>query len=218
VASPDLGMAGSYDYQLVALSVLIAVLASYAALDLAGRVTAAGATRMLWLGGGATAMGIGIRSTHYGGMLAFRLPVPVQHDWPTVLVSLLAAVFASTVALFVPSRKKMGWLRATIGSVFMGSAIFVARAQHFRGGNGGDCDCYLGPASGKKRAYRFDHRLGGARCTGERKLRSGIDGRANAGDGWLRGCRRDREKEKLTRMHIPIITTTANALKSGEER
>jgi NO-binding membrane sensor protein with MHYT domain len=38
VASPDLVMAGSYDYQLVALSVLIAVLASYAALDLEGRV------------------------------------------------------------------------------------------------------------------------------------------------------------------------------------
>jgi len=34
---------GSHDYALVALSVLIAMFASYAALDLAGRVTAAGA-------------------------------------------------------------------------------------------------------------------------------------------------------------------------------
>lgn len=51
---------GSYDYRLVALSVLISVFASYAALDLAGRVTSAHANaRRLWLGGGAVAMGTG---------------------------------------------------------------------------------------------------------------------------------------------------------------
>jgi NO-binding membrane sensor protein with MHYT domain len=115
-------MAGSYDYRLVALSILIAVLASYAVLDLAGRVTAArGTTRMPWLGSGATAPGIGIWSVHYVGMLAFRLPVSVQYDWSTVFVSLLTAVFASAVGLFVASRKKMGLLRASLGSAFMGS-------------------------------------------------------------------------------------------------
>src|SRR5712692_875544 len=124
MTSPDLVMVGSYDFRLVALSVVIAVLASYAALDLAGRVTSArGGVRSLWLNGGATPMGIGIWSMHYVGMLAFRLPVPVQYDWPTVLVSLLAAIFASGVALFVVSRKKMGSFRAMVGSVFMGSAI-----------------------------------------------------------------------------------------------
>jgi two-component system sensor histidine kinase/response regulator len=122
--SPDHLLLGSYDYRLVALSVVIAVLASYAALDLAGRVTSArGGARSLWLSGGAMAMGIGIWSMHYVGMLAFRLPVPVQYDWPTVLVSLLAAIFASAIALFVVSRKQMGLFRAMVGSVFMGSAI-----------------------------------------------------------------------------------------------
>src|SRR5713226_1377987 len=115
---------GSYDYRLVALSVVIAVLASYAALDLAGRVTSArGGVRSLWLSGGATAMGIGIWSMHYVGMLAFRLPIPVRYDWPTVLLSLLAAIFASAIALFVVSREKMGLFRAIVGSVFMGGAI-----------------------------------------------------------------------------------------------
>jgi PAS domain S-box-containing protein len=121
---PEVAMVGSYDYRLVALSVVIAVLASYAALDLAGRVTSArGGARSLWLGGGATAMGMGIWSMHYVGMLAFRLPVPVQYDWPTVLLSLLAANLASAIALFVVSRAKMGLLRAVVGSVFMGGAI-----------------------------------------------------------------------------------------------
>ena len=126
-----LGMVGYYDYRLVALSVFIAILASYAALDLAGRITSAqGRVRLLWLSGGALAMGLGIWSMHYIGMLAFRLPVPVKYDWPTVLLSLLAAVFASAVALFVVSRRKMGLFRATVGSIFMGGGI---AAMHYIG-------------------------------------------------------------------------------------
>src|SRR5882724_1360880 len=124
-------MVGSYNYHLVALSVLIAVFASYAALDLAGRTTAAsGRVRFAWLAGGATAMGVGIWSMHYIGMLAFSLYVPVFYDWPTVLLSLIAAVFASAVALFVISRQKMGWLRALAGSAIMGSGIAT---MHYTG-------------------------------------------------------------------------------------
>jgi PAS domain S-box-containing protein len=124
-------MIGHYDYRLVALSVLIAVLASYTALDLAGRTTAArGRVRLTWLAGGATAMGVGIWSMHYIGMLAFSLPVLVLYDWPTVLLSLMAAVFAAAVALFVVSRKKMGWPRALAGSAIMGSGIAT---MHYTG-------------------------------------------------------------------------------------
>jgi PAS domain S-box-containing protein len=115
---------GSYNYALVALSVLIAMFASYAALDLAGRVTAAGGwTRVFWLLGGAGAMGIGIWSMHYIGMLAFILPIPVAYHWPTVLLSLFAAVVASVIALYVVSRQKMGASRAVAGSVLMGAGI-----------------------------------------------------------------------------------------------
>src|SRR5258708_12823664 len=115
---------GSYNYALVALSVLIAIFASYAALDLAGRVTAAGGwTGVVWLLGGAGAMGTGIWSMHYIGMLAFILPIPVAYHWPTVLLSLFAAVLASVVALGVVSLQKMGWFRALAGSFLMGAGI-----------------------------------------------------------------------------------------------
>src|ERR1700746_559820 len=115
---------GSYNYALVALSVLIAMFASYAALDLAGRVTAAvGWSRAVWLLGGAGAMGTGIWSMHYIGMLAFVLPVPLAYHWPTVLLALLAAILASVVALGVVSRQKMGASRAVAGSVLMGAGI-----------------------------------------------------------------------------------------------
>jgi len=117
-------MTGSYDYRLVTLSVVMAVCAAYAALDLAGRTTASrGRVRLVWLAGGAAAMGLGIWSMHYIGMLAFLLPVPVFYDWPTVVVSLFAAIFASGVALFVVSRRRMDWSDALAGSVIMGGGI-----------------------------------------------------------------------------------------------
>jgi PAS domain S-box-containing protein len=124
-------MIGSYDYRLVVLSVLIAICAAYAALDLASRVTAAtGRVRLAWLAGGAIAMGLGIWSMHYIGMLAFSLPVPVLYDWPTVLLSLMAAVFASAVALLVVSRQKLSWVRAMVGSAIMGGGIAT---MHYTG-------------------------------------------------------------------------------------
>jgi PAS domain S-box-containing protein len=115
---------GSYNYALVAVSVVIAIFASYAALVLAGRVTAAGGwTRIVWLLGGAGAMGTGIWSMHYIGMLAFILPVPLAYHWPTVLISLLAAIISSAIALYVVSRPQMSALRAFVGSVLMGAGI-----------------------------------------------------------------------------------------------
>jgi PAS domain S-box-containing protein len=123
--SHEMMLAGVYDYRLVVLSVVIAILASYAALDLAGRVTAAarGAQRAMWLTGGATAMGLGIWSMHYIGMLAFSLPVHIRYNWPTVLLSLLAAMLASAVALQVVSRRTMGRASVVVGSLAMGAGI-----------------------------------------------------------------------------------------------
>jgi PAS domain S-box-containing protein len=122
--SANAAMTGSYDYSEVARSVLIAVAASYAALDLAGRVTAAnGRIRLAWLGCGATAMGIGIWAMHFTGMLAFHLPVSVEYQWPTVLASLLVAILASAVALYVASRQHMGRVEALTGSLIMGGGI-----------------------------------------------------------------------------------------------
>jgi PAS domain S-box-containing protein len=124
-------LAGSYDPLVVVLSVLIAVLGAYAALDLAERVTAArGAIRLAWLIGGATAMGIGIWSMHYTGMLAFRSPVPVLYHWPTVLLSILAGVVSSAIALFVVSRTTFGWPAALAGSIFQGAGVV---ALHYTG-------------------------------------------------------------------------------------
>jgi diguanylate cyclase (GGDEF)-like protein/PAS domain S-box-containing protein len=122
---------GGYDYWLVTLSIVLAVFASYAALDLAGRVTSAhGWVRAIWLSCGAAALGLGIWAMHYVGMLALTMPMPVFYHLPTVVLSLLAAIAASGVALFVVSRPKMSVWRAIAGSVVMGGGI---AAMHYIG-------------------------------------------------------------------------------------
>ncbi|MBW4658294.1 MAG: GAF domain-containing protein [Drouetiella hepatica Uher 2000/2452] len=113
-----------YNIQLVTISVLIAVLASYTAIDMAGRVTATqGRAQIGWLVSGAVAMGAGIWSMHFIGMLAFRLPVLVYYDFLTVLVSVLPAIIASGLALFWVSRPTLGWLQLLGGSLLMGLGI-----------------------------------------------------------------------------------------------
>jgi signal transduction histidine kinase/DNA-binding response OmpR family regulator len=124
-------LAGTYNFGLVFVSVIIAFLAAYAALDLAGRVTASsGFVRKVWLCGGAFALGLGIWCMHYMGMQAFVLPVESLYDWPTVLLSLVAAVLASAAALFVVSRKEMTIASTAGGALLMGAGI---AAMHYIG-------------------------------------------------------------------------------------
>ncbi|MGA8619158.1 MAG: MHYT domain-containing protein, partial [Candidatus Sulfotelmatobacter sp.] len=96
---------GSYDYRLVGLSITLAMVASYAALDLAGRVTSTrgrGGLYGLVLG----AMGLGIWAMHDVGMLALTMPMTVFYHISTVALSRLAAISASGVALFVVSPEE----------------------------------------------------------------------------------------------------------------
>lgn len=119
-----IALPSGYNWPLVMLSVLIAMLAAYTTLDLAGRITAAKErTQLIWLGCGAIAMGTGIWSMHFIGMLALRLPLAVEYDVQIVLASVLPAVVASGLALFMVSRPTLGWRRLAGGSVLMGSGI-----------------------------------------------------------------------------------------------
>src|SRR2546422_6022899 len=70
----------SHNPALVVLSIIVACIASYAALQLAGRIVEARRIRVPWLLGSAFTMGIGIWSMHFVAMLAFRLDVPVAYS------------------------------------------------------------------------------------------------------------------------------------------
>lgn len=124
-------MNGTHEAPLVALSILIAICASYTALTLAGRVAVArGRTRLAWLLGGSVAMGSGIWSMHFVAMLAFHLPVAISYDVPLVTLSFLAAVAASAFALFVASRANVGTGRLLAAGLCLGLAVV---AMHYTG-------------------------------------------------------------------------------------
>ncbi|AWH46747.1 EAL domain-containing protein [Stenotrophomonas sp. ZAC14A_NAIMI4_1] len=117
-------MTGTYSQSLVVFSLLVAILASYTALDMAGRLaTTEGRVARWWLAGGATAMGLGIWSMHFVGMLAFNLPIPIGFDLAITLYSLAVSVSASAYALWLVSRPQLPRRRLLAGAVLMGLGI-----------------------------------------------------------------------------------------------
>lgn len=124
-------MTGSYSQSLVFFSLLVAVLASYTALDMAGRLaTAQGRVARWWLAGGAAAMGLGIWSMHFIGMLAFKLPIPIGYDLAITVYSLAVSVGASAYALWLVSRPQLPTRRLFAGALLMGLGI---AAMHYLG-------------------------------------------------------------------------------------
>jgi len=117
-------LVGTYDYRVVAVSLLLAVITSYAALDIAGRLSCArGLARLAWLGGGAMAMGIGFWTSQFMGMAAYNLPVAMRYYWPSVVLSMVAGILASAVGLFTVSRKTLTLRSAIFGSLLTGSGL-----------------------------------------------------------------------------------------------
>jgi signal transduction histidine kinase/ActR/RegA family two-component response regulator len=123
-------LSGHYQFALVAVSVLVAILASATALAMAGRVATSNAAGRRWLAGGALVMGIGIWAMHFIGMLAFRLPIPLGYDFRITLASLLIAIASSALALRQMRRPDLPPQRLAIGALLMGSGIAL---MHYTG-------------------------------------------------------------------------------------
>ena len=124
-------MMGTYNAWLVAASLLMAMLASYTALDLTGRVDSAGkkAARW-WLAGGSVAMGVGIWAMHFLGMLAFRLPVRMGYDPGITAVSLLIGIASAAFALSLVTQEYLSWQRLILGAILMGTGV---ASMHYTG-------------------------------------------------------------------------------------
>lgn len=122
---------GSYSPALVLISLCVAILASYTALDLTGRIaTAKGRAVYLWMCGGALAMGSGVWSMHFIGMLAFGLPIDLGYDLTLTLVSLLIAVLSSGFALWLINQPSLPLLQLACGALIMGTGI---SSMHYMG-------------------------------------------------------------------------------------
>jgi NO-binding membrane sensor protein with MHYT domain len=89
-----------------------------------GRVAATvGRGRVAWLAGGAFAMGVGIWSMHFTGMLALKMDMPVTYDVLDTLLSMAVAIAAATLAFFVVSRGVVGVREIALAAPVMGVGI-----------------------------------------------------------------------------------------------
>ena len=119
-------MHGHHDPSLVALSILVAIAASYTGLSMVERVTHSdGRAKLTWLAGGSLSMGIGIWSMHFIGMLAFSLPIPVTYDLSITAASLLVAVMVSGLALHVAHAPALGARRMSGAAALMALGIVL---------------------------------------------------------------------------------------------
>lgn len=124
-------LTGSYQPGLVLLSIVVAMMASFTALNLTGRVAETrGRASSLWLMGGAIAMGSGIWSMHFVGMLAYSLPIRMSYDPALTVLSLLAAIGVSAFALRTVAGNTVSRQRYLVGGVLMGIGIC---AMHYLG-------------------------------------------------------------------------------------
>ncbi len=124
-------MTGTYNYCLVLLSVVVAIVVSHTALRLAARVVSAkGSTAQMWLAGGAVALGTGLWAMHFIGILAFSLPITLSYDLTPTLGSLVLAIASCGFALLLASHPGTRWGRLTLGAIVMGSGI---SAMHYLG-------------------------------------------------------------------------------------
>jgi diguanylate cyclase (GGDEF)-like protein len=124
-------MNGTYDLALVFTSYCVAVFASYAALDLGARIAGfEGNHERSWLFAGALAMGTGIWAMHFVGMKSFQLPVALTFDLGLTMLSWVAAVAVSLLALYVVSRSTLTLQSLAAGALAMGVGICT---MHYTG-------------------------------------------------------------------------------------
>jgi len=118
-------MVGHHNYWLVLLSVIVSITASYVALEAVFRVAeqrrrSAGWS---WLALASAALGTGIWSMHFIGMLGFELPVRVSYDVPRTLLSLAIAVLSAALAFRWVSGRAVRLGGFLIGGVLVGCGI-----------------------------------------------------------------------------------------------
>ncbi len=124
-------MTHHYDLWLVSASFVVAVLAAYTALFFGARLgSARDGNRLAWLVTGGLAMGTGVWTMHFVGMLAMPMDTVMSFDGGMTLVSWLAAVVASTIALSIIGRETSSAGLFAVATVMMSGGIVV---MHYLG-------------------------------------------------------------------------------------
>ncbi|WP_078409085.1 bifunctional diguanylate cyclase/phosphodiesterase [Priestia abyssalis] len=114
----------SYNILVVALSFVIAMVAAYTSFELANRVKASDRElKRFWLISGAGALGFGIWSMHFVGMLAFHLDMEIHYNLLLVALSVVWALLGCYGGLFFVHRSERTIGHLMIAGQLMGAGI-----------------------------------------------------------------------------------------------
>lgn len=115
----------SWDPVLIAISYLVAFIASFVALDSAGKIPLSSRKAALfWRMAGGISLGIGIWSMHFIGMLSMQMPMMMRYDLWLTLTSLGVAVIASTTALDIAvAGKKRSLFRPIVATAILSAGV-----------------------------------------------------------------------------------------------
>lgn len=116
---------GEYSVYLVLLSYIIATLASYTGLTLANKIYLARSLELknLLHVGAAFALGSGIWSMHFVGMLAYKVPMPVSYDLEHTFLSMVIALVSAAAVLGVARVSVLKWQHVFVSAVLLGLSI-----------------------------------------------------------------------------------------------
>ena len=116
----------TYEPWLVLLSIVMAVQGAYVGLSLAVQIgKAVGVRRRLLLAAAAFLLALAIWTMHFVGMLAARLPFPVDYLVLPTLLSFLICVLVVGAAVYAASSGPLTLVRLTLSSCLMGAGIFT---------------------------------------------------------------------------------------------
>ena len=123
----------TFDLTWVAISFVVSVIGAFTALSVAPSVAGKRSGQVNWFNAGLSGLalgGVGIWSMHFLGMLAYDVPLAVGYRLFELVVSLVAAVVVSALAIGYMSAQAFSWRRLLIAGPLTGAGVAV---MHYLG-------------------------------------------------------------------------------------
>jgi two-component system, sporulation sensor kinase E len=121
-----MGNGVAYNYYLIIISVILAIIYSYTALDLSWRHHVKRKfARIMWLISGALVLGIGIWTANLLSLLAFKSTIDISFQLDSIFIALFIAVLGTSITFLIISDEKPNILRILFGSVLFSVTLLT---------------------------------------------------------------------------------------------
>jgi len=125
-------ISSEYNTSIVAISIFIACIASYAALTVASRVADIDRRvhKYAWIAAGSISLGLGVWAMHFTGMLAHHTDMPVSYSIPKTILSAVPIILGSAVTIKLLSATSVSWQSNQLSALCLAGCVGL---MHFLG-------------------------------------------------------------------------------------